>query len=252
MLVWILLALNLVFPFDILKFGSGASFSAALGFGILATIINERPHWLRTREWIALPVGLLSLLAMGWYQASRQASMAAATRFVAPLSPLVVIPAILLIQWLTRFVDGQTDSKAGQWLQNATRLTILTAGLIGTGGAYTNLWVRTTGFFRHHFSFTGPLWVVLSAAVFTAFAFMVTTMIVWLVPKLKIWQQFITLVPFTQSGPQANSNAMAHHSSAPLSRILATSSSPYCFLPSSVGIKPAHESVLPYGRIDDS
>lgn len=184
--VWLLLTINLIFPSDILKTNAGVSVSSALIFGCLALILVARPTWLTQRFWLTIPIGFLSTIFMGWYQVSRQADLTAASRFVIPMSPLTLIPALLIVQWLRQRTAPSATGKQ-QWWLTASYLTILTSGLLATGPAYSNFWVKTASLFQKHLSFLGPLWVFASAFVLTGLATLLTLVIYGLVPRMRIW-----------------------------------------------------------------
>lgn len=187
LVIWALLSINLLWPTELLKTNNGNSVISAFTLGVIALILVARPQWFTRRWWLTLSVGFASLLFMGWYQASRQAGMGGAGRFAIAMSPLTLIPAILLVQFLRRHFENRASSQRLNWWQTAARLSILTSGLIATGAAYSNLWVRTASILQKHLHFLGSLWVIISAGLLTGFALVITVLAYALIPKLRIW-----------------------------------------------------------------
>lgn len=175
-----LMTLGIVFPTDPFKFGGGASFTGILMLGCLALASAQRPQWFTWRAGFALVVGVLSIVFMAWAQASRQMGMAQALRFVGSLSPLTVIPAIYLTQWVKRLAgsDHQLIGRLQHW--------VLLASLLATGSVFSHLINTSMAWFKANLH-VGPLWLIAVAGFWTVLSGGITWGLNAWLQHLKLW-----------------------------------------------------------------
>lgn len=184
LVIFMLLILNIIFQLDILHLQSGTTINSVVIYGCLALIINKRPHWLRTRSLSVFIVGIITIIGIGWLQARRQSSMLVAFRFVSSMSPLTLIPAIVLVQLLQTHLKNQTNYN---FAIVVPRLIIYSSWFMVTGTAYNALWTHTSNFFQKRLAI-GPFWAIAQSIALTILIVALVSILYYLISKTKLWQ----------------------------------------------------------------
>lgn len=190
LLVGALLVGNIIFPLDVLRLGSGTTVQGVLFSGVIAMIIAQPATKMKMRWLWLIAGGYAVTLLMGWIQFSRQGAIAQAFRFVTATSPLVIIPAAVIVYLLRRLGRPEAPTApAAHRVGLASQLVIPLAILLTTGTSFRYLFQYWLPLMRKAFTFAHSLWVVVAAFLFLIALVVIALLLALLVPQVALWRR---------------------------------------------------------------
>lgn len=189
------LSLPLVFNRDVFALGQGTSWLGVLVFmalGVVAADPQARPK-LRHLLWVV--PGAASIPLMIAMTSGTSLPIGTAARFVQPLSPLTVLPALVLAGYLLAvdYSDAPELTDAGSTKLTTWALWPALAVWIGTlmvrGGTWANLTPRYVQLVQDHFHLTArPMILAGSVAAYALVAVLVAGVVLLLGAHLAVWR----------------------------------------------------------------
>lgn len=170
-----LLCLPLIFNQDIYGFNyvdSSMSVTALLVFGLLTVVFQK--HTIKTRWLFITPaIGIVSFLFMSLLESRGGTPLTNASRFIGLMSPLSLIPAIILIQHL-RLVPLHSSKSLLKTNQQIAPLFILFACILFGTSNYSNFITTLYGKIRSLLQFMHIFWLLGASIVFTLLIIIIT------------------------------------------------------------------------------
>lgn len=176
---WLLLSLPLLFNKDLFGFASGSNLLAMLMLGAGAIMLTHTRHRYFPSIGIIIPAIVLTGL-VGMFEISAGLDLTNATRFIGLMSPLTLLPAIAMVQWLHQHASGHHLS---------LRFAILLSLTLMSAGSYPYFLANNFSYLKQLFASLGMLWLVPAVLWYTA-ATLIASAIAWLIaPRLTYWHQ---------------------------------------------------------------
>lgn len=155
--------LPIIFNKDIFLLQNGAGTFGVVALLCAGLVAGDPKHRLNSRWLLLFPLGCLSLGLTAWCSVYGYGDLSVATRFVDGMSPLAIVPAIVAVSILLRWV--KVSSWQVNWLNSVGRLSIWVAALLMSGTNWSTLYTGFYWYMQNDFPQLGRAWMILALTI---------------------------------------------------------------------------------------
>lgn len=189
---------------DPFNFSDGFTLTAILIYGLISEIVNQQKPKISTKFVIlTIALGYIFVVAYAKLNLMRAFEINRVNRWLSPLSPLTIIPAMFLLGLLKKMVllsekDLQKDSlDKSRKIWQYFSYSFLTAILLMYGDKYNQVVKHITDFIRLHSGFlsTGPFWMIICTFFLTLLIFGISMIAFFIITRIKKCHSLDKLLP---------------------------------------------------------
>lgn len=181
---WIVLTLPIIFGQDLFSINSGVSFYAVFVLASVAMMPNAGlPK--HQKIWVfGVPLLMAVLiLPMGITFSSGAVPIATAGKFIGLMSPLTLVPAMVLVNWLQKFT-GESEVRP----QIMLRLAIILGTVLMAVGPYPGLTNGIVTILKNRFNSLGRLWLVATVVILVIAVVLIATIACLITTHMNLWR----------------------------------------------------------------
>ena len=209
MLGLLILSLPLIFNQDIFLLKNGNSLLGVFALACAGLVAGGAGPRLR-RGWLILPLAYLLTLLMGLNIALGGSGLLAnAPRFIGTLSPLTIVPAIWLVQFLRSWSEPQDAGHAVHWLNRSSAFSIWIGALLLNGATWVDIFTNQYAVLQRIFPSLGRRWLVLPVVLGGVIAVGLAMLLSFIAPRTRLWGE---MAKWGQADLMASLHRVRHHS----------------------------------------
>ncbi|WP_155287370.1 LTA synthase family protein [Lacticaseibacillus zhaodongensis] len=187
-----LLTVPLVFNKDIFMLGNGSSVLGVAVIAALGLVTVDNGVHLPARNLLWFLFGGAGTIGYGYWMQSANLNIESSSRFVGMLSPLTVLPALVIVRWALRLsasADLIGTSTQLQKSDRGQRFAVWAGALLMAGGTWSSATASAFGKLELDFAALHLFWLVPAAIVFAVVAAVAALLATAVAERTWLWRQ---------------------------------------------------------------